>query len=73
MGVADASSAPTRCSSCGAAELTRLPVVLTDGTPVVFLSCHQCESKEWVTEGDDGSWTALPFDSVVQRSTKKKP
>ena len=66
-------TSPSACSSCGSGELTRLPMVLTDGTPVVFLSCHRCERKEWVTDDGDGGWRALPIDDVVQRSTKHKP
>lgn len=40
------------CGSCGSRDLTRVPLRLTDGSEVVFVSCHDCESRGWVdTEG----------------------
>ncbi|WP_199423557.1 hypothetical protein [Actinotalea solisilvae] len=62
---------PDVCSTCGSAELTRLPMVLTDGTDVTFVSCHRCERREWLTLGADGSWESLPIEAVIQRSARK--
>jgi hypothetical protein len=61
---------PERCSSCGSAELTRLPMVLTDGTDVLFVSCQVCEGREWLTVSD-GDWTSLPIETVLKRSTRQ--
>ena len=33
------------------ARVTRLSMKLTDGTPVQFTSCHQCDHRTWETEG----------------------
>jgi hypothetical protein len=34
------------CASCASTSLTRLGMVLGDGTAVVFVSCHRCEHNE---------------------------
>ena len=31
--------------------MTRLSLKLTDGTPVQFTSCHQCDHRTWESEG----------------------
>jgi len=36
------------CVGCGARELTRVDMTLADGTEVVFVSCHRCETTSWV-------------------------
>ena len=61
---------PERCASCGASDLTRLPMVLTDGTDVLFVSCQVCEGREWLTESD-GQWESLSIDTVIARSARK--
>jgi len=60
---------PERCAHCGSVALTRLPMVLTDGSDVLFVSCHACEQRQWLTD-DGGSWTALPIESVLARTQK---
>ncbi|EYR62231.1 hypothetical protein N866_10425 [Actinotalea ferrariae CF5-4] len=62
---------PGRCGACGSGALTRLPMVLTDGTDVVFVSCHACERREWFQPTAQG-WDALPIDSVLRRATKPR-
>lgn len=62
---------PDVCSTCGSPELTRLPMVLTDGTDVTFVSCHRCERREWLTLAEDGTWESLPIEAVIQRSARK--
>lgn len=62
---------PDRCPSCRSGELTRLPMVLTDGTDVLFLSCHLCEHRLWLVEQADG-WSALPIETVLARTTRKQ-
>jgi hypothetical protein len=55
-----------RCGECAGTFLTRLAMTLTDGTPVTFVSCHQCEAKAWVAA--DGS--ALALDAVLSSATR---
>jgi hypothetical protein len=55
------------CPSCGSARLTSLSMTLTDGTPVNFSSCHNCEHRVWAAE--DGH---LAFADVLTRATKRK-
>ena len=64
---------PDTCGSCGGTSLTQLALVLTDGTPVTFISCHTCEQRQWLTERDDGSWQVLPIEVVLERSARKQP
>lgn len=62
---------PERCSSCGSDVVTTLPMVLTDGTDVTFVACQRCERRQWLTLEDDGMWTSIPIESVLQRSAKR--
>jgi DNA-directed RNA polymerase subunit M/transcription elongation factor TFIIS len=55
------------CGSCGSERLTSLAMTLTDGTPVTFLSCHNCEHRTWNHRG-----RALKFTDVLTRATKHK-
>ena len=55
------------CPSCGSARVTALAMTLTDGTPVRFSSCHECEHRTWTHEGD-----ALAFADVLARATKTR-
>ncbi len=58
------------CSVCASTSLTRLHLVLGDGTPVVFVSCHDCEHKAWFVA--DGVGVELTRDDVVARSAKPR-
>lgn len=60
-----------QCSACGSTNLTRLPMVLTDGTDVTFVSCHMCEKREWWAYAADGSHVSLPIETVLERSAKR--
>lgn len=71
-GPEDVAEAPRACSSCRGQDLTRVPMVLADSTPVVFVSCQRCESREWLAQDDDGRWSSLPIESVLARSAKQK-
>lgn len=53
------------CPSCGTARVTTLAMTLTDGTPVVFVSCHRCEHRRWEHEG-----VPLPVESVLERTRR---
>lgn len=63
--------APEACQACGSQVLTRLPMVLTDGTDVVFVSCQVCEGRTWFATDEDGELTALPIADVLKRSERK--
>lgn len=63
---------PQACSACRSQDLTRLPMVLADGTDVVFLSCRRCERREWFQPGPDGTWSPIPIDSVLARSARRR-
>jgi hypothetical protein len=56
-----------RCPVCDGTRLTRIGLVLTDGSPVDFTSCHNCEHKSWVHEGTD-----LPIDTVLAKARKPR-
>lgn len=70
-GPSAAPDGPSRCSACRGRDLTRLPMVLTDGSDVLFVSCQACERREWFEPAAEG-WAPLPIDSVLQRSTKPR-
>ena len=44
-----------RCDTCGSSRVTRLAIHLTDGTPVLFTSCHHCEVRRWEHHGSEMS------------------
>jgi hypothetical protein len=55
------------CPSCASSRLTVLAMTLTDGTPVRFASCHDCEHRSWSHEGEE-----LQFADVIARATKSR-
>jgi DNA-directed RNA polymerase subunit M/transcription elongation factor TFIIS len=55
------------CPSCASSRLTVLAMTLTDGTPVRFASCHDCEHRSWSHDGEE-----LQFADVIARATKQK-
>jgi hypothetical protein len=55
------------CPACTSSRLTVLAMTLTDGTPVRFASCHDCEHRSWSHEGEE-----LQFTDVIARATKQK-
>lgn len=62
---------PQTCGACGGDQLTQLSMVLADGTNVTFISCHECEVREWLAAQEDGTWLTLPIASVLERSARK--
>jgi hypothetical protein len=54
------------CASCGSSRITRISMTLTDGSPVDFTSCHDCEHKVWTGPGGD---LALP--GVLDRTRRR--
>ena len=44
-------SRSTSCRRCASTRVTRLAMHLTDGTPVIFVSCHRCEGRSWEHDG----------------------
>jgi uncharacterized protein with PIN domain len=57
----------TVCPECAGRRVTKISMLLTDGSPVDFVSCHDCEHKHWA--GRDG---ALPLDGVLTRARKPR-
>ena len=55
------------CPSCGSTRLTALAMTLTDGTPVRFSSCHECEHRTWTADSGE-----LLFADVLARATKAR-
>jgi hypothetical protein len=55
------------CQSCGGLRVTRISMRLTDGSPVDFVSCHDCEHKHWC--GVDGT---LALDGILDRARKPR-
>ena len=53
------------CERCGTERVTSLALVLTDGTPVRFTSCHACEHRTWL--GPNGP---LDRTTVLERTRK---
>jgi hypothetical protein len=53
------------CDACGSGRVTRLRMTLTDGTPVVFTSCHRCERRSWQHQDAD-----LSVEDVLDRTRK---
>lgn len=53
------------CERCGTDRVTTLALVLTDGTPVRFTSCHACEHRTWL-----GPQGPLDRTTVLERTRK---
>ena len=53
------------CNECGGTQVTRLQMRLTDGTDVMFTSCHRCEARRWDADGVE-----LSMESVLARTRK---
>lgn len=72
------SACQPRCSRCRSSRVTRLAMTLTDGTPVAFTSCRDCEHRVWaaVDEVADGPTTShgspIPVTEVLQRASKER-
>jgi transcription elongation factor Elf1 len=63
-----AGTAPSgSCPECGSARVTALAMTLTDGTPVEFASCHDCEHRHWAHQGE-----VLAFSDVISRTTRSR-
>jgi hypothetical protein len=54
------------CASCGSERVTTLAMTLTDGTPVTFRSCHDCEQRVWLDVAGP-----LEFSDVLARTAKR--
>ena len=54
------------CAACQSSRIIRISMTLTDGTPVDFTSCHDCEHKVWSgTAGD------LALTGVLDRTRRQ--
>ena len=56
-----------KCPECSGTRLTKLTMVLTDGSPVDFTSCHTCEHKSWMQDG-----APLEVDTVLAKARKPR-
>jgi hypothetical protein len=54
------------CDSCGSGRTTHIAMTLTDGTPVRFTSCQDCEFRCWQDESGD----SLALAGVLDRTRK---
>ena len=54
------------CASCGSERVTSLAMTLTDGTPVSFRSCHECEHRVW-----SDATGRMEFEDVLGRTAKR--
>ncbi len=62
---------PTECPECGAGDLTRVPIVLADGTDVVFVACGGCEIRAWLVE-EAATWRRIPIEHVLASSARRR-
>jgi hypothetical protein len=53
------------CDACGSRRVTLIAIELTDGSVVDFASCHECEHRRWLEQGE-----ALPVQQVLHKSRK---
>ena len=54
-----------KCHVCGATHVTSIAMTLTDGSAVRFASCHRCENRWWVQDGNQ-----LSFENVLAKTRK---
>ena len=54
-----------RCRGCGSEHVTSIAMTLTDGSRVDFASCHRCENRWWLQDGE-----LLSFDHVIGKTRK---
>jgi hypothetical protein len=65
-----ASRSERRCDACGSDRVTELSMTLTDGTPVLFVSCRACEHRTWNAADGDSIVSTLPIAQVLDRARK---
>jgi hypothetical protein len=58
---------PQTCEACGSERVTHLAMTLTDGSPVEFVSCHRCEHRTWLGDGE-----ALDTETVLDKTRKPR-
>lgn len=63
---------PQECPRCSGGDLTRVPIVLEDGTDVVFVACGACEVRAWLVENAEGGWTRIPIERVLASSARRR-
>jgi hypothetical protein len=54
-----------KCIGCGNEHVTAIAMTLTDGSRVDFASCHRCENRWWLQDGQ-----VLSFDVVIETTRK---
>ncbi len=59
------------CGACASKRVTRIAMFLTDGSPVQFTSCHQCEHRTWQEQdASGGPGTLLEVARVLDKTRK---
>jgi hypothetical protein len=56
-----------RCRLCDSERVTRIAMELTDGTPVDFTSCLECEHRTWEHHGE-----VLSVDHVLAKARRTR-
>ena len=56
------------CDRCSSTRVIEITMTLTDGSPVLFTSCHACETKSWRQGGQE-----LDITTVLGKAQKHKP
>ncbi len=54
------------CRACGSIRVTQIAMSLTDGSPVEFTSCHNCEHRTWTEHG-----APLAVNHVLDKARKR--
>ena len=54
-----------KCLGCGNEHVTAIAMTLTDGSRVEFASCHRCENRWWLQDGEP-----LSFDVIIEKTRK---
>jgi ribosomal protein L37AE/L43A len=55
------------CTECGSDRVTRIAMTLTDGSPVDFAHCLNCEHRSWEQAGK-----ALSLTRVLNKARKAR-
>ena len=56
-----------RCAACESPSVTRISITMAEGDVVDFTSCHRCEHRTYVSDGEP-----LPLNRVLSLASRKK-
>jgi hypothetical protein len=57
-----------KCERCGSTHVVTINLVLGDGSPMEFSTCHVCESRTWRSNEE-----RLSLRKVLQLTSTNKP